>query len=91
MDMAAPHCIKFVNPKCANDAKQKNRVRIARVLNGKQNRAVHGAAAHTSGGLHVTRGDRIRQLQTVCVTTYAAIDSPGGPLVLLWMVWGDRF
>ena len=45
MGMAAPHCIAFVNPKCANDAKQK-RVRIARVLNGKQNSAVYGAAAH---------------------------------------------
>ena len=49
MGMAAPHCIAFVNPKCANDAKQKKRVRIACVLNGKQNSAVYGAAAHTSG------------------------------------------
>ena len=54
MGMAAPHCIAFVNPKCANDAKRK-RVRIARVLNGKQNSAVYGAAAHTSGGQHVAR------------------------------------
>ena len=88
MGMAAPHCIAFVNPKCANDAKQKKRVKIARVLNGKQN----SAAAHTSGGLHVARRDWIRQLQTVwgdhlyCHsqsggTTCSAVDSLGGPLL----------
>ena len=55
MSMAAPHCIAFVNPKCANDAKQKKRVRTACVLNRKQNSAVYGAAAHTSGGQHVAR------------------------------------
>ena len=38
MGMAAPHCIAFVNnySKCANDAKQEQRLRIAHVLNGKQ-------------------------------------------------------
>ena len=92
MGMAAPHCIAFVNPKCANDAKQKKRVRIACVLNGKQNSAVYGAAAHTSGGLHVARGDQIRQLQTVwgdhlCCrrqsggTTCSAVDSLVGLLL----------
>ena len=65
MGMAAPHCITFVNPKCTNDAKQKKRVRIVHVLNGKQKSAVHGAAAYVSGGLHVARGDQIWQLQTV--------------------------
>ena len=45
MGMAAPHCTAFVNPKCVNDAKQKQRVRVACVLNGNQNdSAVYGAA-----------------------------------------------
>ena len=83
--------IAFVNPKCANDAKQKQRVRIACVFNGKQNSAVYGAAAHTSGGLHVARGDHIRQPQTVWGDHLFATDSPGGPLVLLWTVLGDHF
>ena len=53
------------------DAKQKKRVRIARVLNGKQNSAVYGAAAHRSGELHVARG-----------TGYGNYKQSGGPLVL---------
>ena len=101
MGTAAPHCIAFVNPKCANDAKQKKRVRIACVLNGKQKSAVYGAATHTSRGLHVARGDQIRQPQQSAGTTCSicTTDSPGGPLVLLWTVWvqpgtafrGDQF
>ena len=72
MGMAAPHCIAFVNPKCANDAKQK-KVRVACVLNGKQNSAVYGAAAHTGWGLHVARGEG---------PDTATTNSLGGPLVL---------
>ena len=72
MGMASPHCVAFVNPKCAKHAKQKKRVRIACVLNGKQNSAAYGAVAHTSGETTCSKGDRIRQLQTVW----------GGPLVL---------
>ena len=92
MGMAAPHCIAFVNPKCANETKQKKRVRNAHVLNGKQNSAVYGAAhIYKWGTIYVARGDRIRQLQTVlgdhlCFhrqsgrTTCSAVDSLGGPV-----------
>ena len=93
MGMAPPHCIAFVNRKCANDAKQKKRVRIDRVLNGKQNSAVCGGAAHTSGRLHIARGRGLDTATTnslgdhLCChrqsggTTCSAVNSLGGPLL----------
>ena len=71
MGMAAPHCIAFVNPKCANDAKLK-RVRIAHVLNGKQNSAVYIYGAAAQWGTTCSKGG----------PDTATTNSLEGPLVL---------
>ena len=43
------------------------------------------------GGLHVARGGTgYGNYKQSAGTTCAAIDSPGGPLVPLWTVWGHQ-